>query len=82
MALHLGYGRVSTSSGEQLSALDGQLHWLREQGCTPIMHDVESGLIVERTAYSELLRLIESGRHPRRSARPGCPGVGATGAAV
>ena len=62
MALHLGYGRVSTSSGEQLSALDGQLHWLREQGCAPIMHDVESGLVVERTAYSELLRLIESGQ--------------------
>ena len=62
MALHLGYGRVSTSSGEQLSALDGQLHWLREQGCSPILHDVESGLVVERTAYSDLLRLIESGQ--------------------
>jgi DNA invertase Pin-like site-specific DNA recombinase len=62
MALHLGYGRVSTSSGEQLSALDGQLHWLREQGCSPILHDVESGLVVERSAYSELLVLIEWGK--------------------
>ena len=60
--LHIGYGRVSTSSGEQLSALEGQLRWLAEQGCEPILHDVESGLVVERADYSQLLALIASGR--------------------
>ena len=60
--LHIGYGRVSTSSGEQLSALDGQLRWLSEQGCEPVLHDVESGLNVDRADYGQLLALIASGR--------------------
>jgi DNA invertase Pin-like site-specific DNA recombinase len=59
--LHLGYGRVSTSSGEQLSALDGQLHWLAEQGCDRILSDVESGLSVDRCDYGQLLELITAG---------------------
>ena len=60
--LHIGYGRVSTASGEQLSALEGQLRWLAEQGCDPILHDVESGLVVDRPDYGQLLELIASGR--------------------
>jgi DNA invertase Pin-like site-specific DNA recombinase len=60
--LHIGYGRVSTSSGEQLGSLEGQLRWLTEQGCAPILHDVESGLVVDRPDYSQLLELITSGR--------------------
>jgi DNA invertase Pin-like site-specific DNA recombinase len=60
--LHIGYGRVSTSSGEQLGSLEGQLRWLVEQGCDPVLHDVESGLVVERADYRQLLTLIASGR--------------------
>jgi len=60
--LHIGYGRVSTASGEQLSALEGQLRWLADQGCEPILHDVESGLNVDRADYGQLLALIASGR--------------------
>ena len=59
MRQHLGYGRVSTASGEQLSALDGQLRWLAEQGCDQILSDVESGLNVDRADYSRLLRMVE-----------------------
>jgi DNA invertase Pin-like site-specific DNA recombinase len=57
----VGYGRVSTSSGEQLSALETQLSWLKQQGCARILHDVESGLNVSRTCYTQLVELIESG---------------------
>jgi len=60
--LHIGYGRVSTASGEQLSALEGQLRWLADQGCDRILHDVESGLNVDRADYSQLLALIASGQ--------------------
>lgn len=62
MRFLLGYGRVSTSSGEQLSALDVQLHWLREQGCDRVLHDVESGLVIDRAAYTEMVALIEAGQ--------------------
>jgi DNA invertase Pin-like site-specific DNA recombinase len=62
MGQHLGYGRVSTASGEQLSALDGQLRWLAEQGCDRILNDVESGLNVDRDGYGQLLALIEAGQ--------------------
>jgi DNA invertase Pin-like site-specific DNA recombinase len=61
MSAVVGYGRVSTASGEQLSALDAQLHWLRSQSCTLVLHDVESGLNVDRPAYNDLLRLITAG---------------------
>jgi DNA invertase Pin-like site-specific DNA recombinase len=60
--LHIGYGRVSTASGEQLSALEGQLRWLADQGCDRVLHDVESGLNVDRADYGQLLGLIASGQ--------------------
>lgn len=59
MGQKVGYGRVSTASGEQLSALPVQLAWLRDQGCDPVLHDVESGLNVDRPAYTQLLAIIE-----------------------
>lgn len=62
MGLLLGYGRVSTSSGEQLSALDVQLSWLRSQGCDPVLFDVESGLDPLRVKYLEARDLIAAGR--------------------
>jgi DNA invertase Pin-like site-specific DNA recombinase len=61
MPVVVGYARVSTASGEQLSALETQLAWLEQQGCQPILHDVESGLNVDRTSYSELLDTLASG---------------------
>ena len=60
--LHIGYSRVSTASGEQLSALEGQLRWLADQGCDRVLHDVESGLNVDRADYGQLLSLIASGQ--------------------
>lgn len=62
MKLLLGYGRVSTSSGEQLSALDTQLAWLDAQGCDLVLSDVESGRVVERLNYQKARSLITSGR--------------------
>lgn len=57
-----GYGRVSTASGEQLSALRLQLAWLDEQRCDRVLHDVESGLNVDRPAYTTLLELVGAGK--------------------
>ena len=59
-AATVGYGRVSTASGEQLSALRSQLAWLEEQHCDTVLHDVESGLNVDRHNYTTLLRLVET----------------------
>lgn len=56
----VGYGRVSTASGEQLSALRSQLAWLEDQGCDAILSDVESGLNVARPSYTQLLQLLEA----------------------
>lgn len=61
MGLLLGYGRVSTSSGEQANALHAQLSWLHEQGCDPVLHDIESGLNVDRPSYAQLLGLVSAG---------------------
>jgi len=58
----IAYARVSTDSGEQLSALRSQLAWLQDRGCDRILQDVESGLNPQRTGYQELLRLIKAGR--------------------
>lgn len=58
----VGYGRVSTTSGEQADALKGQLSWLEAEGCDPILSDVESGLNVDREGYGALLDLIGRGR--------------------
>lgn len=60
--LRIGYARVSTSSGEQLSALERQLAWLREQGPDLVLTDVESGLELQREAYRVLLGHVEVGR--------------------
>lgn len=62
MRLRIAYGRVSTASGEQLSALDIQLNWLRNQACDLVLSDVESGRNVDRPDYQRLRALIESGR--------------------
>lgn len=58
----IGYGRVSTASGEQLSALRSQLAWLEDQGCDSVLHDVESGLHVDRPSYSTMLQLVRDGK--------------------
>lgn len=61
-ALTVGYGRVSTASGEQQSALRVQLARLEAEHCDLILHDVESGLNPQRAQYQQLRRLVESGR--------------------
>lgn len=53
------YARVSTASGEQLSALDNQTAWLKQQEGSLLLTDVESGLNTERPSYVELKRLIK-----------------------
>lgn len=58
----VGYGRVSTASGEQLSALRSQIAWLEDQGCDSVLHDVESGLHVDRPSYTSLLQLVAAGK--------------------
>ena len=62
MRLRVAYGRVSTTSGEQLSALETQLNWLRNQACDLVLSDVESGRNIERPDYQRLRALIEEGR--------------------
>jgi DNA invertase Pin-like site-specific DNA recombinase len=60
--MRVAYGRVSTASGEQASALRAQLDWLRAQEPTLLLQDVESGMNTERPGYLELLALVEGGR--------------------
>lgn len=62
MGLSIAYARVSTASGEQLSALRSQLAWLRLQTTDGILQDIESGLNTERRGYQELLAGIRTGR--------------------
>jgi DNA invertase Pin-like site-specific DNA recombinase len=62
MRLTVAYGRVSTSSGEQLSALDVQLSWLEAQGPDVILSDVESGRIVARPNYQQLKVMVADGK--------------------
>ena len=62
MRLTVAYGRVSTSSGEQLSALDVQLSWLEAQGPDVILSDVESGRIIARPNYQQLKAMVAGGR--------------------
>lgn len=62
MRLRVAYGRVSTASGEQLSALETQLNWLQNQACDLVLSDVESGRNIERPDYQRLRRLVEDGR--------------------
>jgi DNA invertase Pin-like site-specific DNA recombinase len=61
MGQALAYARVSTDSGEQLSALKSQLAWLSGQNCARILQDVESGLNRRRSGYQELLRQVKAG---------------------
>jgi DNA invertase Pin-like site-specific DNA recombinase len=58
----IAYARVSTDSGEQLSALQSQLRWLTDQKCGRILQDVESGLNPQRPGYQELLQAVKAGR--------------------
>lgn len=62
MRLTVAYGRVSTSSGEQLSALDVQLAWLQAQGADVILSDVESGRVIARPNYQQLKAMVSAGR--------------------
>ena len=62
MRMTVAYGRVSTSSGEQLSALDVQLSWLEAQGPDVILSDVESGRIIARPNYQQLKTMIAGGK--------------------
>ncbi len=55
----VGYARVSTKNGEQLSALDTQKSRLRGVGVDKIYTDVESGRSNGRKAFNELLQLID-----------------------
>ena len=60
--MRVAYGRVSTASGEQASALRAQIDWLRAQEPTLLLQDVESGMNTDRPGYLELLALVEGGR--------------------
>jgi len=62
MRIRIAYGRVSTTSGEQLSALQTQLSWLQNQACDLILSDVESGRNVGRPDYQRMRALVEAGR--------------------
>ena len=55
----VGYARVSTSSGEQLSSLETQKSRLKSAGVQKIFTDVESGRSNDRGAFNELLQLID-----------------------
>lgn len=62
MSLTVAYARVSTSSGEQLSALDAQIAWLEGQGPDVLLSDVESGRVITRPNYQQLRAMIERGQ--------------------
>ena len=58
--LKIGYARVSTSSGEQLSALESQVARVEAAGVARVITDIESGLSNEREGMNELLGLSDS----------------------
>ncbi|MEN9861468.1 MAG: nifH element site-specific recombinase, partial [Cyanobacteriota bacterium] len=58
----VGYIRVSTAKGEQLSALENQRARVQATGVERILEDVQSGRETDRAGYLELLALIESRR--------------------
>lgn len=60
--LRLGYIRVSTSSGEQLSALENQRARIQAAGVDEIIQDIQSGRETDRTGYQHLLEQISSRR--------------------
>ena len=55
----VGYARVSTASGEQLSSLETQKSRLKSAGVQKIFTDVESGRSNDRQAFNDLLQLID-----------------------
>lgn len=59
--LRVAYIRVSTSSGEQLAALETQRSRLRALEPDLLLEDVESGLNTDRPQYAQLKRLIHLG---------------------
>ena len=58
--MKVGYCRVSTKSGEQLSALESQVARIKTMGVERVITDIESGLSNEREGMNELLELIDS----------------------
>lgn len=62
MPLTVAYARVSTASGEQLSALNAQIAWLENQGPDVLLSDVESGRVVSRANYQQLRAMVERGQ--------------------
>ncbi len=58
----VGYIRVSTAKGEQLSALENQRARVQATGVEQIIEDVQSGRESDRAGYLELLALIETRR--------------------
>jgi DNA invertase Pin-like site-specific DNA recombinase len=59
--LRVGYLRVSTSSGEQLSALDAQGVRVKAEDCDMVLTDVETGRNPLRAQYQSLRQLIDAG---------------------
>lgn len=59
--LRLGYIRVSTSSGEQLAALENQRARIAATGVDQILQDIQSGRESDRAGYLKLLELISQG---------------------
>jgi DNA invertase Pin-like site-specific DNA recombinase len=57
--MKVGYCRVSTASGEQLSALENQIARIKAAGVDRVITDVESGLSSDRPGMLELLNLID-----------------------
>lgn len=60
--LRVAYLRVSTASGEQLSALAAQRSRLEAEQPDLVLEDVESGRNTGRSQYQQLRRLIEAGK--------------------
>lgn len=58
--MRVGYCRVSTASGEQLSALEGQVARVEAVGVDRVITDVESGRSTDRPGLVELLELIDT----------------------
>lgn len=58
--MKVGYCRVSTASGEQLSALENQIARIEGAGVDRLITDVESGMSSDRPGMLELLELIDS----------------------
>jgi DNA invertase Pin-like site-specific DNA recombinase len=60
--LRVAYLRVSTASGEQLSALVAQRSRLEAEAPDLVLEDVESGRNPGRPQYQQLRKLIEAGK--------------------